>query len=71
MKIEFQALIVQHFLQRRFQHVIIGTRFYRNIFADGDSQLRIGEDAKSLFSKTSGLPPEVLQRLEQLCYASR
>jgi len=58
-KIEFQSLIVQHFLQRRFQHAIIGTRFYRSIFADGDSQLRIGEDAKSLFAKTSGLPPNM------------
>ena len=56
-KIEFQSLIVQHFLQRRFQHVLIGTRFYRSIFADGDGQLRIGEDAKNLFAKTSGLPP--------------
>ena len=45
-KIEFQSLIVQHFLQRRFQHALIGTRFYRSIFADGDSQLRVGEDAK-------------------------
>ena len=58
-KIDFQSLIVQHFLQRRFQHAVIGTRFYRNIFADGDSQLRIGEDAKSLFAKTSGLPPNM------------
>ncbi len=58
-KIEFQSLIVQHFLQRRFQHAIVGTRFYRNIFADGDSQLRIGEDAKNLFSKTGGLPPNM------------
>jgi hypothetical protein len=56
-KIEFQALIVQHFLQRRFQHAIIGTRFYRNVFNDGDSQLRVGEDAKNLFAKTTGLPP--------------
>ena len=56
-KIEFQSLIVQHFLQRRFQHALIGTRFYRSIFADGDSQLRMGEDAKNLFAKTSGLPP--------------
>ena len=56
-KIEFQSLIVQHFLQRRFQHALIGTRFYRSIFADGDSQLRVGEDAKNLFVKTSGLPP--------------
>jgi len=58
-KIEFQALIVQHFLQRRFQHVVIGTRFYRSIFSDGDSLLRVGEDSKSLFSKTTGMPPTV------------
>jgi hypothetical protein len=58
-KIDFQSLIVQHFLQRRFEHAIIGTRFYRNIFADGDSRLRIGEDAKSLVAKTSGLPPNM------------
>ena len=56
-KIEFQSLIVQHFLQRRFQHVLIGTRFYRSIFADGDSRLRVSEDAKNLFAKSSGLPP--------------
>lgn len=56
-KIDFQALIVQHFLQRRFQHAVIGTRFYRSIFADGDNQLRVGEDAKNLFAKTTGMPP--------------
>jgi len=56
-KLEFQALLVQLFFQRRFQHVVIGTRFYRSIFADGDSQLKVGKDAKSLFSKTTGLPP--------------
>ena len=56
-KIEFQGLIVTHFLQRRYQHAVIGSRFYRSIFADGDSQLRVGEDAKSLFSKTTGMPP--------------
>ena len=58
-KIEFQALIVQHFLQRRFQHVLIGTRFYRGIFSDGDSALRVGRDAQSLFSNAAGLPPTV------------
>jgi hypothetical protein len=56
-KIEFQGLIVTHFLQRRYQHAVIGTRFYRSVFSDGDSQLRVGEDAKSLFSKTTGMPP--------------
>jgi len=58
-KIEFQALIIQLFMQRHFRHVVIATRFYRSIFSDGDSQLRVGEDAKSLFSKTSGMPPTV------------
>lgn len=58
-KLEFQALIVQHFLQRRFQHVVIATRFYRNVFSDGDNALRVGDDAKSLFSKTTGMPPTV------------
>ncbi len=58
-KIEFQALIVQHFLQRRFQHVVIATRFYRSVFSDGDSLLRVGDDAKSFFSKTTGMPPTV------------
>lgn len=58
-RIEFQSLIVQLFMQRRFQHVLIATRFYRNIFSDGDSQLRLGEDAKNIFSKTTGMPPTV------------
>jgi len=58
-KIEFQSLIVQLFLQRRFEHVLIATRFYRGIFSDGDSKLRVGDDAKNLFSKTTGLPPTI------------
>jgi len=58
-KIEFQALFVQLFLQRRFQHVLIGTRFYRDIFGSGESKLEVGKDAKDLFAKSSGLPPTV------------
>ena len=58
-KIEFQSLIVQHFLQRRFEHVVIETRFYRSLFGDGDSLLRVGEEAKSLFSGIAGMPPTV------------
>jgi hypothetical protein len=58
-KLEFQALLIHLFMQRRFQHVLIGTRFYRNIFADGDGQLQVGEDARNLFSRTSGMPPTV------------
>lgn len=58
-KLEFQALLVQFFTQRRFQHVLIGTRFYRNLFGDGDTALRIGEDAQSFFANTTGMPPTV------------
>ena len=58
-KIEFQALFVQLFLQRRFQHVLVGTRFYRDIFNSGESKLEVGKDTKDLFAKSSGLPPTV------------
>lgn len=58
-KVEFQALLLHLFMQRRLQHVLIGTRFYRAVFGDGQGQLRLGDDAKDLFSKTSGLPPNV------------
>ena len=58
-KIEFQALLVQLFLQRRFQHVLIGTRFYRAVFTDGDTSLKIGKDANDIFANSSGMPPTV------------
>lgn len=56
-KIEFQTLVVQFFLQRRFQHVVIASRFYRKLFGDGDTQLKLGNDLKKLFHDGSGLPP--------------
>ena len=43
-KIEFQALIAQLFLQRRFEHVLLANRFYRTLFGDGDNQLRVADD---------------------------
>lgn len=58
-KIEFQALIVQLLAQRRFQHVLIATRFYRNVFADGDDEMRVKGAAKDMFDKTTGMPPTV------------
>ncbi len=58
-KIEFQTLLVQLFVQRRFQHVIIASRFYRAVFTDGDSSLHVGSDTKDLFAKTTGNPPTV------------
>ena len=48
-KIDFQSLIIQYFAQRRFRHVLIGTRFYRSLFGDGDSRLNaIDQIASSL-----------------------
>ncbi|MDP9292540.1 MAG: hypothetical protein M3O82_09280, partial [Verrucomicrobiota bacterium] len=58
-KIEFQALVIQLFLQRRFQHVTVGTRFYRAVFGEGDTELRTGKDTKDLFQKSIGVPPTV------------
>jgi len=58
-KVEFQALIVQLFMQRRFQHVLMATRFYRAVFTDGDTKLNVGKDTKDLFEKSSGMPPTV------------
>ena len=46
-KIEFQVLIAQLFLQRRFEHVLLANRFYRALFGDGDNQLRVADDYAS------------------------
>jgi len=58
-KVEFQALVLQLFMQRRFQHVLMATRFYRAIFTDGDTKLNVSKEAKDLFEKSSGMPPTV------------
>jgi hypothetical protein len=42
---------------RGFQHVLIGHAVLSQHFRRWRQQLRIGEDAKNLFAKTSGLPP--------------
>lgn len=68
-KLQFQSLILQHFVQRRFQHVVIGTRFYRAIFSDGDEKLEVGEDAKDLFASLSQGPP-TLSALDSLATES-
>ncbi len=58
-KIEYQSLLVQLFVQRRFHHVVIGTRFYRALFGDGDSKLNLPESAQGPFKGGIGLPPTV------------
>jgi len=57
-KIQFQGLLLQFFIQRRFHHVIIGTRFYRVLFSDGDSKLNLPDATQNPF-KASGMPPTV------------
>lgn len=58
-KVEFQSLLVQLFIQRRFHHVVIGTRFYRALFGDGDSKLNLPESSQNPFNKGTGLPPTI------------
>ena len=58
-KVEFQAIIVQLFLQRRFQHVLMATRFYRSVFPDSDARLHLGKYSRDLFEKGAGTPTTV------------
>jgi hypothetical protein len=52
-------ILVQLFFQRRFHHVVIGSRFYRALFNDGDSKLNLPESSQNPFNKGTGTPPTV------------
>ena len=39
--------------------MLIGTRFYRAVFSDGDTRLQVGKDAHDLFENSTGMPPTV------------
>ena len=60
-KVQYQALMMQFFVQRRFEHVVMASRFYNQIFRDGDSQLHIDKksDMSKLFSESLGTSPTV------------
>ncbi len=60
-KTQFQALIIQMFLQRRFEHAVIVCRFYPNIFKDGESILQLDKDSdvQKMLSSSFGVPPTV------------
>lgn len=60
-KVEFQALIIQLFLQRRFEHVIISCRLYRNLYEDGSSELQLkeGSDVEKMFTRSTGTTPTI------------
>ena len=58
-KVGFHTLMVQFLAQRRFQHVIMATRFYRAIFTDGDTKLNLGKDMTEAIQRSTGMPPTV------------
>lgn len=60
-KLEFQALVVQFFLQRRFEHVVMATRFYTEFFKDGAGKLEFeeGSEVEQSFAKTIGFNPTI------------
>lgn len=60
-KTQFQALIIQMFLQRRFEHAVIACRFYPHLFRDGDSVLQLDKDSdvQKALSSSFGVPPTI------------
>ena len=60
-KIQYQAMMVQLFIQRRFEHVVMAARFYNLIFKDGDVKMRLkrGSDTEKFFSEGIGVNPTV------------
>ena len=60
-KMQYQALMVQFFMQRRFKHVVMASRFYNQIWKDGDGTLYLDEksDIDKLFTESVGVSPTV------------
>jgi hypothetical protein len=58
-RIQFQALMVQFFVQRRFQHVVIACQLYPHLFPEGDGALKLDGQSKQFFTKDVGVPPTV------------
>ena len=48
-KLQFQSQILGFFMQRRFEHVIIGAQFYRKIFKGSSQKLDIGHNELAQF----------------------
>lgn len=60
-KAQYQVSMVQWFVQRRYEHVLMAARFYNQIWKDGDATLRIDKnsDVSKLFSESIGVSPTV------------
>jgi hypothetical protein len=63
-KAQYQVNMVQWFMQRRYEHVLMGARFYNQIWKDGDATLRIDKDSDvaKLFSESMGQPHRFVAR---------
>ena len=60
-KIQYQANMALWTMQRRYQHVLMASRFYNQIWKDGDSTLHIDKnsDVSKMFSESLGVNPTV------------
>jgi hypothetical protein len=60
-KAQYQVSMIQWFVQRRYEHVLMAARFYNQIWKDGDSTLRIDKhsDVSKLFTESVGVSPTV------------
>ncbi|TLD70662.1 hypothetical protein FEM03_10110 [Phragmitibacter flavus] len=61
-KLEFQAIILQFAMQRRFEHVVLACRFYRHIFSNDPSgmiEIKEGSTAEQMFADSLGTSPTI------------
>ena len=60
-KIQYQANMALWTMQRRYQHVLMASRFYNQIWKDGDAALHIDKnsDVSKMFSESLGVNPTV------------
>lgn len=60
-KAQYQVSMIQWFVQRRYEHVLMAARFYNQIWKDGDATLRVNKnsDVSKLFSESVGVSPTV------------
>lgn len=60
-KTQYQVNMIQWFMQRRFEHVLMASRFYNQIWRDGDSTLHVkkNSDIAKIFSDSIGVNPTV------------
>lgn len=60
-KAQYQVTMIQWFVQRRYEHVLMAARFYNQIWKDGDATLRVDKnsDVSKLFSESLGVSPTV------------